>query len=53
MRSLFYTTYINVDLAHSEIFRAKAGKGGIKKDNLIQWSIGLWISYSFFFMFLA
>ena len=27
---LFYTTYICVDLAHDEIFRAKVGKGGIK-----------------------
>ena len=27
---LFYTTYISVDIAHHEIFRAKAGKGGIK-----------------------
>ena len=27
---LFYTTYISVDLAHHEIFRAKFGKGGIK-----------------------
>ena len=26
---LFYTTYISVDLAHQELFRAKAGKGGI------------------------
>ena len=26
---LFYTTYICVDLAHHEIFRAKVGKGGI------------------------
>ena len=26
---LFYTTYISVDLAHHEIFRAKIGKGGI------------------------
>ena len=25
----FYTTYSSVDLAHHEIFRAKAGKGGI------------------------
>ena len=25
-----YTTYINVDLAHHEVFRAKVGKGGIK-----------------------
>ena len=25
-----YTTYISVDLAHHEIFRAKSGKGGIK-----------------------
>ena len=29
MVSLFYTTYISVDLAHHEIFRAKVGKGGI------------------------
>ena len=27
---LFYTTYISVDDAHTEIFRAKVGKGGIK-----------------------
>ena len=27
---LFYTTYISVDLARHEIFRAKVGKGGIK-----------------------
>ena len=26
---IFYTTYISVDLAHREIFRAKVGKGGI------------------------
>ena len=26
---LFHTTYISVDLAHYEIFRAKVGKGGI------------------------
>ena len=26
---LFYSTYISVDLAHHEIFRAKVGKGGI------------------------
>ena len=26
---LFYTTYISVDLAHHEIFHAKAGKGSI------------------------
>ena len=26
----FYTTYMSVDLAHHEIFRAKVGKGGIK-----------------------
>ena len=30
MVSLFYTTYISVDLAHHEIFRAKVGKGGIR-----------------------
>ena len=29
MLYLFYTTYISVDLAHHEIFRAKVGKGGI------------------------
>ena len=29
MVKLFYTTYISVDLAHHEIFRAKAGKGSI------------------------
>ena len=26
---LFYTTYVNVDLPHHEIFRALVGKGGI------------------------
>ena len=30
MVSLFYTTYISVDLAHHKIFRAKVGKGDIK-----------------------
>ena len=29
MVSLFYTTYISVDLAHHKIFHAKAVKGGI------------------------
>ena len=29
MVRLFYTTYISVDLAHHEIFRATVGKGGI------------------------
>ena len=29
MLYLFYTTYVSVDLAHHEIFRAKVGKGGI------------------------
>ena len=28
--TIFYTTYISVDLAYHEIFRAKVGKGGIK-----------------------
>ena len=28
---LFYTIYISVDLAHHEIYRAKVGKGGIKR----------------------
>ena len=27
---LFYTTYISVDLANHETFRAKVGKGGKK-----------------------
>ena len=27
---IFYTTYISVDLAQHEIYRAKVGKGGIK-----------------------
>ena len=31
MEKLFYTTYISVDLAHYEIFRAKVGNGGIKQ----------------------
>ena len=26
---IFYTTYISVDRAHHEIFRANVGKGGI------------------------
>ena len=26
---IFYSTYISVDLAHHEIFRAKVGKGGV------------------------
>ena len=26
---IFYNTYISVDLAHRELFRAKVGKGGI------------------------
>ena len=30
---LFYTTYISVDLAQHEIFRAKVGKVGIKDFN--------------------
>ena len=29
-KQLFYTTYISVDLAHHETFRAKVDKGGIK-----------------------
>ena len=27
---LFYTVYINVDIAHHEIFSAQVGKGGIQ-----------------------
>ena len=30
---LFYTTYISVDLAQHEIYRAKVGKGGIRYKN--------------------
>ena len=30
---IFYATYISVDLAHHEIFRAKVGKGGIKRQS--------------------
>ena len=30
----FYTTYISVDLAHREIFRAKVGKGSISSCSL-------------------
>ena len=30
MVKLFYTTYINVDLAHHETFPAEVGKNGIK-----------------------
>ena len=33
MVKLFYITYISVDLAHREIFRAKVGKGGINVIN--------------------
>ena len=29
VNKLFYTTYISVDLAHRQIFRAKVGKGDI------------------------
>ena len=35
MVKLFYTTNISVDFAHHEIFRAKAGKGGIKSNDNI------------------
>ena len=34
MVELFYTTYISVDLAHHEIFRAEVGKGGINLQRL-------------------
>ena len=34
MVELFYTTNISVDLAHHEIFRTKAGKGGINSNIL-------------------
>ena len=33
---LFYTTYINVDVAHHDIFNAKVCKGGIKIDRTIE-----------------
>ena len=29
MVELFYTSYISVDLAHHNVFRAKVGKGDI------------------------
>ena len=32
MVKLFYATYISVDFAHHEIFRAKVGRGGINTD---------------------
>ena len=32
---LFYTTYISVDLAHHELFRAKVGKGSINATNCL------------------
>ena len=34
--AVFYTTYISVDLAHREIFRAKVGKCGLKPLNARQ-----------------
>ena len=34
MVELFYATYISVDIAHHEIFRAEVGKGGIKLHSL-------------------
>ena len=33
MVKIVYTTYISVDLAHHEVFRAKVGKGGINVDS--------------------
>ena len=46
-----YTTYISVDLAHHEIYRAKVGKGGINVyDRVKIWSVQLThvhISYIF------
>ena len=33
---LFYTTYISVDLAHRELFRAKVGKVGINSEIYIE-----------------
>ena len=40
----FYTTYISVDIAHHEIFRAQVGKGGIKttKHSVIRMRIIKW-----------
>ena len=35
----FYTTYISVDLAHCEIFRAKVGEGGmVISDNYLMFN---------------
>ena len=44
MVKLFYTTFISVELAQQEIFRAKVGKGGIKPVALryIQWTFQLY-----------
>ena len=36
MVQLFCTTYINADLAHYEILRAKVGKGGINIHMFLQ-----------------
>ena len=33
--TIIYTTYISVDLAHREIFRAKVCKGGISDTNTV------------------
>ena len=46
MVQLFYTTYISVDLAHHEIFRAKVGKGGINPDKAQQ-NAGLHLEQNF------
>ena len=37
---LFYTTYISVDIAHHEVFRAKVGMGGIKRDIIQHYKCG-------------
>ena len=39
MISLFYSTFISVDLVHHEIFRAKVGKGGIMCDIKIKYIV--------------
>ena len=39
---IFYTTYINLDRAHHEIFRDKVDKGGIKRHILLDQYKGVW-----------
>ena len=49
MVSLFYATYISVDLAHHEIFHAKVGKGGIRNNISCELSAASCIHLNCFF----